>query len=174
MNILFVVASKGFQDEEYFESKRIIEEAGHQVLTISDKTGTASGSEGAQIEISETLETINLDQYQGLVFIGGSGALKYLDNEHSYKLIERALQNNIIVGAICIAPLILARSGYFKGKKMTVWSSSMDRWPIDGLQSAEIEYLDQSVAREGMLITANGPSAAAEFSQMIVDLLDKI
>ncbi len=174
MKIVFVVSFKGFQDQEYFESRRVIEEAGHQVVVTSTELGLASGADGSQIKIEKTLNQVDLKEYQALVFIGGPGALKYLDRNDSYKLIGQAVNQKIILGAICIAPLILAHSGYFKGGQMTIWTSPMNRWPINDLRSAGVEYVARPVVQDGLLITADGPLAAIDFGQTIAASLDKI
>lgn len=72
------------------------------------------------------------------------------------------------MGAICIAPAILAKAGVLKGKKATVWSSLMDKSAVKILEKSGADYLPDSVVADGKVITATGPLAAKEFAEKII------
>jgi len=76
-----------------------------------------------------------------------------------------------VLAAICIAPGILAAAGVLNNKKVTVWSSAMDKSFIRILEKSGAKYLDKSVVSDGKIITASGPDAAQEFAQAIIDRL---
>lgn len=173
--IALIIAFKGFQDQEYFETRRVLESAGYQVDIFSNQVGLAQGTEGGEVKIDLSLDQISLDKYQALVLIGGSGALKCLNNELVHSLIQEALNSrDLILAAICIAPLILTQAVDLKGRSMTVWSSSLDRSAVKVLKNEGVSYLDQPVVKDGQLITADGPAAAETFAQAIVLELDKL
>jgi len=170
--IVLVISPKNFQDEEYFVIKEELEKKKIKTTTASSKIGRAIGMNGGVTTVDEKLDDITPEDYDGLIFIGGTGALKYLDNEDSYRAINKALSSQKIIGAICIAPLLLAKAGILKGKKATVWSSPLNRIAVRGIEEEGI-YLDQSVVQDGNIITGNGPSAAIEFTRVIVSSLTK-
>ena len=60
------------------------------------------------------------------------------------------------MAAISIAPIILAKAGALKKKRAT---SSMS---FAALKTAGATYTSESVARDGSLITSNGPAALAK------------
>ncbi len=175
MRVALLISFKNFKDEEYFETRRVLEEGGCRVVTVSSRPGLARGSDGGQIKVDKTFEELSLSDYQGLVLIGGSGALDDMDNDQVCRLVQQAYQSpGFLLAAICISPLILARSGKVAGRQMTVWSNSLQRWAIKELEDRGVVYVDQPVVVDGHLVTANGPAAAAEFGQKIVEVLDKL
>lgn len=165
--ILLIIASEGFRQEEYFETKAILESAGFAVVTASDKMGKAVAKDGSLADVDLMLADVNVADYDGIFFIGGPGALAHLDNELSYKIANLSTEKTH--GAICIAPRILAHAGILKNKKATGWDKDGELAVI--LTSAGAQYLKQAAVVDGNLITANGPEAAGEFGKAIVKML---
>jgi protease I len=169
--IAMIIASEDFRDEEYFVPKEILEKEGIEVKTASDKTGLARGADGGEAKVDLLVQEVNSADFDAVVFIGGPGALEYLDNEISYKLARGVAEQEKILGAICVAPAILARAGVLKNKKATVWSSALDKGPVRILKEAGTIYEDEDVVIDGKIITANGPSSAQEFGEKILSML---
>lgn len=167
--ILFVIASEGFQPVEYGDAKKVLEAAGHQVITVSDKTGIAVAKDGSTTIVDLLIKEVELLNYDGLFFIGGPGALEHLDNENSYKLLREWQKTGKPYGAICISPRILAKAGVLKNKKATGWDNDGE---LAGILSAHgAEYVRESVVVDGNVVTANGPSAAREWGEKINGVL---
>jgi len=171
--IAILVAFKDFQDEEYFIPKGILETAGADIKTISTEAGRAVGSQGGEAGVDITLDEIEVLYFDAIVFIGGSGAPKYLDNETSYKIAKETISEKRILAAICIAPTILAKAGVLSGKKATVWSALLNKNPVKILKENKAIYQDKSVVVDGNIITGNGADVAKEFGEAIVQLLTK-
>jgi len=167
-NIAVIIAFRDFRDEEYFIPKQIIKKAGIKIVNVSNSLGKALGAEGGEVTVDVSLEKLKVDNFDGVVFIGGPGALKYLDNEASYLIIKEVVSKNKLLAALCIAPVILARAGVLKNKKATVWSSSLDKSAIRILKENKVEYQEKSVVIEGRIITGSGPMAAKEFGESVV------
>jgi protease I len=169
--VLMAVAFRDFRDEEYFTPKRIFEEEGFQVDTASNKIGAAIGTDGGEANADFLFSEIISSNFDALIFVGGPGCLKSLDNEDSYRLAKSFVLQNKVLGAICIAPVILSKAGILIGKKATVWSSSMDKSAIGILQERGAVYQNSLVVVNGKIITANGPDAAELFGKEIVKAL---
>ncbi len=169
--VVFVIPYKEFRDEEYFTSKEILDSRGFQVKTASSEKGVARGADGGEIPVDLELKDIEINDFDALVFIGGPGCLDYLDNEESYQLLRDVYSENKIIGAICISPIILARAGILKQKKATVWSSNLNKEPINILKSAGAEFINENVVVDGNIITANGPDAAEDFGKSLAALI---
>jgi len=169
--ILMVVAFKDFRDEEYFVPKEILEKNGFTVETTSSQIGLAVGVEGGEVEITKTAKEIETKDYEGVIFIGGPGMTKELDNLDFQKLAQDFYQENKLVSAICIAPALLAKAKLLENKRATIWSSPLDKSAIKILKENNAIYVDQPVVLDGKIITANGPLAAQEFGQAIVNFL---
>ncbi|MEM5875685.1 MAG: DJ-1/PfpI family protein [candidate division WOR-3 bacterium] len=171
--VLFIIAKQGFRDEEYFIPKSILEEK-FEVKTASNskEKSIALGFLGGEAEVDINYEDINVDDFDAIIFVGGQGALKNLDNEISYKIAQEAINKNKILCAICIAPVILAKAGVLKDKKATVWHSNFDKAPIKILEENGAIFVDEDVVEDGNIITANGPNAAEEFGKKILKKLE--
>jgi len=169
--IAVVVAYRDFRDEEYFIPFNILKNAGADVVTVSTSKGTAVGADGGEAKIDMLIDDIDVKDFDAIVFVGGPGCLKYLDNEKSYKLIRESVSNNMLLASICISPVILAKAGVLEGKKATVWSNMMDKSGVKILKDYGALYYNQPVVVDGKIITANGPGAAKEFAQTIINLL---
>ncbi len=170
--ILMVIPFKDFRDEEYFVPKKIFESSNFEVKVASNESGIALGADGGEVNIDLKLGEVNMVDFDAVVFIGGPGCLKNLNNEKSYKLIIEANYLKKIIGAICISPIILADSEILKNKKATVWTSSLDKSPAKYLEEKGAFYQDENVIIDENIITANGPSSAQEFSQKILSCLN--
>lgn len=171
VKIAIVIAFRNFRDEEYFIPKQAFLNAGFEVKTISSQKGIAIGGSGGEAEIDIVFDEINISEFDAIVFVGGPGAYKYIDDEKVLNIIQKTVKQEKLLAAICIAPAILATAGVLQGKKATIWSSVMDKKPIKLLQENGAEYIDKSVVCDGNIITANGPSAANEFSHTIIEKL---
>ncbi len=162
--IALIASSKDFRDEEYFISLQTLS-AKEKVITFSDKKGLIMGAEGGEAEAEKEIGELNTEDFSAIVFVGGPGCLKRLDNEESYRVIREAKG---VIAAICISPVILAKAGILDGVQSTVWSSEMEKSPVRMLREHGAIYKDESVIIDGLIITANGPQATEEFAQAIL------
>ena len=169
--ILMVVAFKDFRDEEYFIPKKVLEKAGFPIDTTSTEKGIAVGSQGDEAIIHIGLNEIDLENYKAVIFCGGSGMADELDNQNFHKLAKDFYQDDKVVAAICISPILLAKAGILEDKKATVWSSALDKSFIKALEENGAIYEDSLVVIDNKIITANGPDAAEEFGRAIKELL---
>jgi len=170
-SVVIVIAFKNFRDEEYFVPRQIFYVAGADVKTASTQKGLASGAEGGQAQIDLLMNEINPADFDAVVFIGGPGALEYLDNENSYKLIKDTVSEGKLLAGICIAPTILAKAGVLNGKKATVWISPLDKSAVKILEDNGAIYEEKFVVADEKIVTASGPEAAEEFAMKVVEVL---
>jgi protease I len=168
-----IIAFRDFRDAEYFVPKEILEKAGVEVKTASNKMGTAIGADGGDTEVDLLISEISVSDFDAVIFVGGPGALENLDNEDSYKVAKEAIEKNKILASICISPVILAKAGVLEGKKATVWHSPLDKSGIKILEENGAIFENKSVVIDGNIITANGPGAAQDFGKTIVEALTK-
>lgn len=169
--IAMIIAFRDFKDEEYFTPKKILEDAGAKVITASSRKGKALGVDGGDIDVDLALEELETKNCDAVIFVGGGGAVAYADNAECCRVAKEIIASDKILGAICIAPIILAKCGVLRGKKATVWSLPLDKWPIKILKENGAEYVNEGVVIDGKIITANGPVSARKFGENIIELL---
>lgn len=167
--VAFVIAFDGFQPVEYHQPKKILEDADIQVVTASTNSGTALAADGSPAHVQVLLSGLIIEEYLGIFFIGGPGAIESLDNPASYKIIQHAYKTKKLVGAICISTRILASAGILNGKRATGWNGDNKLESI--YNHYNVTYVPDDVVIDETIITAVGPSAAAQFGETIVNLL---
>lgn len=170
MKVLFLVAQNGFRDEEYFRPREIFENNELRVVTTSIRQGKAYGKLGGIIDVDISAKDANIEEFDALVIAGGPGAQDLKNYDFVIELIKKAFEMDKIVGAICIAPILLAASDVIRGKRVTVWNG--DRKQSDIIEAAGAVFCDDQVIVDGKLVTGNGPQAADEFANEIVKLLN--
>ena len=174
-NILMIIASKNFRDEEYFIPFEICQKAGEQITAASSIKGEVIGIEGGEARSILTLKEVNVRNFDAVVFIGGDGAKEYFDSDDAHKIIQEAANANKVLAAICIAPVILARAGILKGKIATVWSSIVNKSGEKELEEAGCEVSEKRIVQNERIITADGPSVAGEFAETIIKaMIEKV
>jgi protease I len=168
-----IIAFKDFRDEEYFIPKQVLMGRGNKITTVSSELGKAIGTYGGEVDVNITLDKLNsgVDDFDAIIFVGGSGALRYIEDETCWKIAKEAVLKNKVLGAICIGPAILARAGVLSGKKATVWSSPLDKSAVKILKEGGAIYEDSQVVEDGNIVTANGPEVARKFGETIAKAL---
>jgi len=164
--VLMVIASNNFRDEELFEPKKLIEDAGGKVVVASSSLRTAKGMLGGTFKPEVLLKDVKAEDYDAVVFVGGAGASEYWTDPAAHSLAKSAAAKGKPVCAICIAPVTLANAGLLQGKKATVWSSEAAKIRAKGAR-----YTGAAVEVDGNFITASGPDSSAQFGRAIVRAL---
>lgn len=170
-NILIIIASKNFRDEEYFIPYDVFQKEGAKIITASSVEGDIIGIEGGEARSTLTLDRVNPRDFDAVVFIGGSGALEYFDNNDAHKIVQEMVILHKVVGAICVAPVILAKAGILVGRNATVWSSLMNKNNIKELKNSGCSVLEERVVKDKKIITADGPAVSKEFAEKIVEAI---
>ncbi len=171
--VLFIVAYNDYQDFEYRNVKNIIKVSGAKVEVCSSSLGTARGKYGGEIKIDLLINNIRASEFDAVVFIGGPGAVEYLNSSDAYAICRQAIEANKLLCAICMAPQILAKAGVLKNKKATVYVSETDKGGREVFEQEEVIYIEQDVVVDGGIITARGVEASEDFGKAIVNELNK-
>ncbi|NMB39462.1 MAG: DJ-1/PfpI family protein [Firmicutes bacterium] len=167
-NVVLVVAEKQFRDEEYQIPKDILTKAGFNVITASTTMDQVVGTYGLEALPDILFKDVKVKELDALIFVGGGGSSQYFDNPLAHDLAKSALDQGKIVGAICIAPVILANAGLLDGKRAAVYPDGADT-----LKKKGAIYTTNPVETDGLIITGNGPDAAEEFGNTLVKMLMK-
>ena len=164
--VLMIVAAEGFQDEEFAQPYDLLTKLGATVKLACSRKGTAKGKFGRQVTPDLLIGESKADDFDAIVFIGGPGAAEYFNNSSAQTIAREAVSKEKVLGAICIAPVILANAGILKGKKATVFPSEEEQ-----LVSQGARFIRQNVVVDGKIVTASGPQAAREFAETLARLI---
>lgn len=168
-NVVMIIACKDFRDEELETPKKILEDAGHDVTVASTSTEGCKGMMGAEVDPDVLLEDVEADDYDAMIFVGGTGSSDYYENEQALELARAGDKEGLVVGAICLAPGILARAGVLKGKKATAYDADIVR---KAFEEGGADYTGSKVTVDGVMVTGNGPEAAQAFGEKIAQMLE--
>ncbi len=164
--VLMVIAPKDFRDSEYIEPRSVIENSGAEVKVASIQSGVAIGAEGTKAQIDLTVSEVNIEDFDAVVFVGGPGMAQIIGDESLQVLAKKFYGAGKLTTAICVAPAILAKAGILSGKQATAWSGVKE-----DLENSGAVYTGEAVTVDGKIITGNGPVAAREFGEKIVEKL---
>ena len=110
------------------------------------------------------------DDYAALVLIGGYGWLTPVADKVA-PIVQKALDNGIIVGAICNGASFMAKHGFLNSVKHT--GNGLEQiklWGAENYTNSE-GYIHEQAVSDGGIVTANG-SGVLEFTKELLLLLD--
>ena len=155
--MIYVFLANGFEECEALAPVDILRRGGLDVKTVGVGGKTVSGSHGIPVVCDITEDEAVTDGLEAIVLPGGMPGTLNLEKSNSVqRFIDFAVQNGLIIGAICAAPSILGHKGLLRGKKATCFPGFEK-----GLVGAE--FSDVAVIRDGNVITAFGAGAAFDF-----------
>ena len=163
--ILSIIAPEGFQQIEYLESKRALEEQGHTVVTASTQE-IATDKLGYKYDVDLLIDGIKEKHYDAILFVGGPGIYAHFDDVRFQNLARDFYEAGKLTTAICAAPTILGRAGLLSGKIVTCFDGEAEH-----IKESGATYTGASVEKDGLIITADGPGSAYNFGLRLAEEL---
>jgi len=163
-SILLFLPAKNFNEHEFTVVKKALEVQGMNIFIASDTPGVCVGNNGLRVKADVSLINGRASNFKALILIGGDGARNYWENASVHKLLKDFHLGNKLIGAICSAPVTLAKAGLLNGKEGTCFIDDKKAF----LKSGAL-FLETPVVVSDNIITAQNPMAASEFVQTILD-----
>jgi protease I len=164
-SFLIFLPKKDFSEEEFITIKNRLLKAGKQVFITSDDHFVCSGSKGMKVKSDTSFYNVNVNNFSGLILIGGSGSRNYWKNESLHKIIRKFFDSKKTIAAICSSPIILAKAGILQNKKATCFSEDKME-----LINAGIDYQDKDIVVEGNVVTADNSHSSLQFVEAVLHL----
>lgn len=164
--IVFIIPPKDFRDAELLEPVDILKNAGISIAVASKVAGLIVGADGAKVQASRSLSELDPVDYDAIAFIGGPGTVPLINDSNLIKIAQDFFKANKITAAICAASAILANAGLLSGKNATSWVGVQKI-----LTGSGAHWQNTTVVVDGQIITAQGPSAVAEFGRALQNAL---
>jgi len=164
--VLMVVAPTEFDGAEFEITRKVLENQGLKVKVASTTLGTARATTGLMVSPDVNLDDVKTWDYDAVIFVGGPGARQLLDHEKATKLAKDCEYK--VLGALGLAPGILANGGVLKGKRVTADTSVADL-----LRQKEGRFTNQPLEVDEKLVTAAGARYAEQFGNAILKALEK-
>lgn len=167
MKRVLIPLAEGFEEVEAVTLIDVLRRAGVTVVTAGLKAGAVSGSHGVAVVPDTTLEAVVADRFDMMVLPGGLPGTTHLDEDpRVHALLKRLEGEGGYVAAICAAPAVLANAGLLSGKRATSYPTCMPEALLPTMT-----YLEESVVRDGRVITSRGPGTAMDFALTLSELL---
>jgi len=163
---VLIVPSQNFRDEELFETKRVLDAAQIETVVASTRLGIVRGELGGMTDARVLVDQLKVDDYDAIIFIGGSGVIEYVTNPIALDIAREVVRKGRVLAATGLAPAILANANVLAGIRATSYLSERDR-----LIKAGAIYTGAPVEWERLIITSTGPTAAVQFGRAIVEAL---
>lgn len=161
--MIYVLLADGFEEVEAIAPIDILRRNSMDVAIAGVGGSEICGSHSIAVKTDLQVEDIELADVEGIILPGGMpGTLNLQKDEYVNSLIEYCTENELLIAAICAAPMILGELGILKGKEAVCFPGFED-----SLKGADV--CDCPVAICDNIITAKGAGAALEFGSAIVD-----
>ena len=172
--MIAVFLAEGFEEVEALTVVDVLRRAGLKVCTVAvtgslvaDSSGISAvmGSHG--IPIIADIAEVDLDctTLQAVILPGGlPGAYNLAASPTVTRALEYAAEHNLIIGAICAAPLVLGRRGLLHNHRATCFPGHEGE-----LAGAVISR--ESVEVSGHIVTARAIGSAMTFALTLTTLL---
>ena len=150
-----IIIADGYHEHEFWFPYYRFREEGAEVIVAGPRIGVVygegrHGKDGLRAEITHTVEQIS-DMKLDLVYLPGGifCPLELRAHRPTLELVRRAVEDNVIVAAICHAQWILVSAGVVKGRRITCPGDM-----ADDVRNAGGIFVDEKCVRDGNIITA--------------------
>jgi len=166
--VAVVLSRDRYQSLEYNPVAEALQKAGYEIIIASDAVGEAKGtSENTSVDIA--FSDVNTEELLSIVLIGGSNSL--WNNSELHQLLNEMQEADKVIAAICYGSVTLAKAGVIGDGDIACWYNSAESDPE--MEKEGVTDSRQDVTVSGKIITGDGPSAAEEFAEKLVDMLSK-
>lgn len=163
--MFYVFLANGFEECEAFAPVDILRRADITVKTVGVGGKTIVGSHGISVNCDTDNLNLPTDNLEGIILPGGMPGTLNLEKDGTVqKFIDYCVCNNLLICAICAAPLILGHKNLLNGKTATCFPG-FEKDLLGATLSPD------PVVRDGNIITAYGAGAAFDFGFEILSFI---
>ena len=167
MSKLGIFMADGCEEIEGLTVVDLVRRAGIEIEMISvsgEKNVTGSHKIAFQTDVSKA--DADFASYDGIVLPGGMpGTTHLMEDETVNRVIKEFAQDGKLVADICAAPSVLGNAGLLEGKTATCYPG------VEGKLTGA-NFVTNSVAKDGNIITSRGLGTAIDFAAEIVAYLN--
>ena len=161
--MLYMFLAEGFEETEAIGSLDVIRRAGIEIKTVGVSGKEVCGSHGVGVVADIEMSEVSFEDMQGVILPGGMPGTTNLQNDEKVKkAILYCAENNLLIAAICAAPMVLGGLGLLKGKNAVCYPG-YEKY-LDGAKVCA-----DGAVTDGNIVTGKGAGASLLFGAKIVD-----
>ncbi len=161
---LFVFGQQ-FRPEIYIAMRPAFEQAGYRVVVASRSPAPLKAKNSTLvIAVDVLLENVNVADYSAILFNCDHDITFGSAPENCNRIIHEAIEQNIVLGAICSGPRVLAAAGVVSGKTTTGEPSQT----CDMLRNAGATCTGRALERDGLMITARDCTCGPALAEAVI------
>ncbi len=164
--MLYIFFANGFEEVEAIATLDVIRRAGIEIESVGIGSDKVTGSHGITVICDKTETEISVnDNLAGVILPGGMpGTTNLMENKTVNDFVDYCSENNLLICAICAAPMILGRKGLLNDVEAICFPGFEEE-----LIGAKIS--DKFVCRDKNIITSKGMGSAINFGLEIVSAI---
>ena len=164
-----LLAEDNYQELELWYPLLRFREAGAQVTVVGQATGKIHTSKlGYQVTADIAASEVSCQDYDAIVIPGGYAPDLMRRNPAMVGLVRDAYHQGKVVAAICHAGWMLVSADIVRSKRLTSFISIKD-----DMVNAGANWVDETVVRDGNLITSRVPPDLPFFCKEIISTLSE-
>lgn len=164
-----ILVANGFEQVEFTDPRRALEEAGARTVVVSPEPETVKGwyftDWGEEFPVDVPIERANADDFDALVLPGG---VMNPDNLRRLEPVQRFVRAFFEAGkpvaAICHAPWTLIDAGVVRGRRLTSYHTLQT-----DLRNAGAVWVDAEVVVDNGLVTSRNPDDLPAFNRKMIE-----
>ncbi len=161
--MLYMFLAEGFEETEAIASLDVIRRAGIEIKTVGVSGREVCGSHGVKVLADIEMSEVSFENMQGVILPGGMPGTTNLQNDEEVKkCVLYCAENNLLIAAICAAPMVLGGLGLLKGKNAVCYPG-FEQY-LDGAK-----LCTDGAVSDGNIVTGKGAGASMLFGAKIVD-----
>jgi len=161
---------QGFEDSEFRVPYDRLKEEGYQVDVIGVKAGEElKGYKGKEkVKVEKSIDQVKAEDYDTLLIPGGQSPDHLRADRRMVEFVKKFDQAGKPIAAVCHGPQLLIAAHLVKGRTLTAWQTIQD-----DLRQIGATVKDEPVVRDQNWITSRKPDDLQQFSDAIVDELER-
>ncbi|MDH3346232.1 MAG: DJ-1/PfpI family protein [Kiritimatiellaceae bacterium] len=167
MKRVLIPVANGSEEMETVTLVDILRRAGWKVILASiDGDGPVTASRGVKLIPDAQWEKLDLSSFDMLILPGGLGGTQaFCQNDGVQEALRIFDIEELLIGAICAAPLALHRAGILETRAFTCY-------PGVEAEMGREDRSDEPVVVDGHIITSQGPGTAIAFALKLIEQTD--
>lgn len=164
-----ILVADGFEDAEFFDPKKALEDEGAQVEVVSLKTDDIQAfrhmEKSRTAKVDKAVKDARVEDYDALFIPGGLYNPDHLRADKDAVDFARAfMEQKKPVGAICHGPQVLITARVVNGRAMTAYKTVQP-----DLELAGAHVTDEEVVVDKGLVTSRNPDDIPAFNKKLIE-----